>query len=63
MLDPLDRTLAGAAIDDEPLTEGELRDITESRERFKNNPGIPFEQVIAELGLTMEEVENHQDPA
>jgi hypothetical protein len=63
MLDPLDRTLANAAIDDEPVSENEVRNIVESREWFKTNPGIPFEQVVAELGFTMEEVENHQDPA
>ncbi len=63
MLDPLDRALAGAEIDDEPLTDEEKRDIEASREWFKHNQGIAFEQVVADLGLTMEEVKNYRDPA
>ncbi|MGA2118152.1 MAG: hypothetical protein ABSH56_25795 [Bryobacteraceae bacterium] len=37
--------------------------VAEAREWFKPNPGIPFEQVVAELGFTMEEVKNYQDPS
>ena len=42
--------------------EEEERAVRESREWFKHNPGIPFEQVVAELGFTMEEVKSYQDP-
>jgi len=63
MLDPFDRALATAEIDDEPVTEEELRDIEASREWFQHNPGTPFEQVVTELGLTMEEVTNYKDPS
>lgn len=63
MLDPLDRALATAEIDDEPVTEQERRDIEASREWFEHNQGTPFEQVVAELGFTMEEVTNYKDPA
>jgi len=63
MLDPVSRALANAPIDDEPITEEEERDVAEAREWLKHNPGIPFEQVVAELGLTMEEVRNYQDPS
>jgi hypothetical protein len=56
MLDPFDRALATAEIDDEPVTEEERRAIEASREWFKHNNGIPFEQAVAELGFTMEEV-------
>ena len=62
MLDPVSRALANAPIDDEPVTEEEERAVAEAREWLKHNPGIPFEQVVAELGLTMEEVRNYQDP-
>jgi hypothetical protein len=58
LLDPLDRALAMAEIDDEPVTEEERREIEASEEWFKHNEGIPFEQVVAELGFTMEEVTN-----
>ncbi len=63
LLDPFDRALATAEIDDEPVTREDLRDIEASREWFKHNQGIPFEQVVAELGLTMEEVTNYKDPS
>ena len=63
MLDPVSRALASAPIDDEPVTEEEERDVAEAREWFKHNAGIPFEQAIAELGFTMEEVKNYRDPA
>jgi hypothetical protein len=62
MLDPVSRALANAPIDDEPITEEEERAVAEAREWLKHNPGIPFEQVVAELGLTMEEIRNYQDP-
>ena len=62
LLDPLDRALAAADLDDEPVTEIERRDIEVSREWFKHNEGIPFEHVVAKLGLTMEEVAKYKDP-
>jgi len=37
--------------------------VAEAREWLKHNPGIPFEQVVTELGFTMEEIKNHQDPS
>jgi hypothetical protein len=61
LLDPFDRALAFAEIDDEPVTQEERRDIEASREWSQRNQGIPFEQVVAELGFTMEEVTNYND--
>jgi hypothetical protein len=58
MVYPVSRALANAPVDDEPTTEDEERAVAEAREWLKNNPGIPFEQVVTELGLTMEEVQN-----
>jgi hypothetical protein len=63
MVDPVSLALANAPIDDEPVTQEEERAATEAREWLKHNPGIPFEQVVAELGFTMEEIRNYQDPA
>jgi hypothetical protein len=63
MVDPVSRALANAPIDDEPITEEEERAVAEAREWLKHNPGIPFEQVVADLGFTMEEVKNYQDPS
>ncbi len=63
MLDPVSRALANAPTDDEPVTEEEERAIAEARVSLKRNGGIPFEQAVAELGFTMEEVRNYQDPS
>jgi hypothetical protein len=62
IVDPVSVALRDAPIDDEPITEEEERAVKESREWLKHNPGIPFEKVVAELGFTMEEVKNYQDP-
>jgi hypothetical protein len=47
--------------DDEELTEEDRRAVAASRDYFRQNPegGIPFEQVVAECGLTMDQV-RHQ---
>lgn len=62
MLDPVSRALANAPLDDEPITEEEERAVAEARASLHRNGGTPFEQVVAELGFTMEEVKNYQDP-
>jgi hypothetical protein len=63
MVDPVAAALRNAPIDDEPVTEEEERAVEEAREWLKHNPGIPHEEVIAELGFTMEEVKNYRDPS
>ena len=37
--------------------------LTEAREWLKRNEPIPHEQVLAELGITLEEIENYREPA
>lgn len=63
MLDPVARALAHAPLEDEEISEEEERTVAESREWLRHNKGIPFEQVVAELGFTMEEVRDYQDPS
>jgi hypothetical protein len=48
--------------DDEPLTEKDRRAIAASREYFQQNPagGVPFEQVVADLGFTMDQIRGNQ---
>ncbi len=58
MLDPVSRALANAPLDNEPVSEEEEQAVARSREWFKHNQGIPFEQVVTELGFTMEEIRN-----
>lgn len=62
MLDPVSRAIANAPFDDEPLTAEEEISLAESREWLKHNKGIPHEQVLAELGITQEEVELFREP-
>ncbi len=61
MIDP-DIVSPQGAYDDEPVTEEEERAVAESKEWFKHNQGIPMEEVVAELGLTMEQIRGHQGP-
>ncbi len=63
MLDPVSRAIANAPVDDEPLTPEEARALDEAREWLRHNTPIPHEQVLAELGITLEEIENYKEPA
>jgi hypothetical protein len=58
MLDPVSRAIANAPLDDEPVTAEEEKALAEAREWRKHNKGIPHEQVLAELGITQEEINN-----
>jgi hypothetical protein len=62
MLDPVSRAIANAPIDDEPITPEEAKALDQAREWFKHNQGIPHEQVLAELGITQEEIERFKEP-
>jgi len=48
--------------DDEPLTEEDRRAVTASREYFRRNPegGVSFEQVVADLGFTMDQIRGNR---
>jgi hypothetical protein len=63
MIDPVSRALANAPPEDEEISADEMRAIEEALEWSRHNPAIPFEQVLAELGFTMEEVNDVQEPA
>ena len=60
LLDPATRTLATIPFEDEEISEEEEQAVARSIEWFKHNEGIPFEQVVAECGFTMEEIRNHK---
>jgi hypothetical protein len=62
IVDPVARAIANAPFDDEPITPEEAKALEESREWSKNNPGIPHEQVLAEIGITQEEIERYKEP-
>jgi hypothetical protein len=61
MLDPISRAIANAPYD-EPVTAEEEKSLTEAREWSKHNKGILHEQVLAELGITQEEIDHFQEP-
>ncbi|MDP2997515.1 MAG: hypothetical protein Q8N47_08505 [Bryobacterales bacterium] len=63
MLDPVSRAIANAPVDDEPLTAEGAQALDEAREWLKHNRPIPHEQVLAELGITREEIESYKEPA
>ena len=47
--------------DDDELTEEDRRAVAASREFFqKGGTGIPFEQVVVDLGFTMDQVRGHK---
>jgi hypothetical protein len=49
-------TMVDPAIEDEEISDEEGRAVARSKEWFRHNEGIPFEQVVAELGFTMEQI-------
>ena len=63
MTDPETASIRHAPVDDEPVNEEEERAVAASKEWFQSNPGIPFEEVVADLGFTMEQVRGHKGPA
>jgi hypothetical protein len=68
LLDPADRALATAPVEDEEIGEEEEQAVARSKEWFQHNEGIPFGQVATDLGFTMEQIRSHRsdeehDPA
>ena len=55
MLDPIDRKLALAPLDDEQESEEERQAVAEAIESLKRNGGVPMEEVLPDFGLTMED--------
>jgi hypothetical protein len=60
LLAPADRTLAITPVEDEEISEEEEQAVARSKEWFKHNEGIPFEEVVAGLGFTMDQIRNHR---
>jgi hypothetical protein len=62
LLDPVARAIANAPVDDEPVSAEEEKALAESREWLKHNEAIPHEQVLAELGITQDEIDRFREP-
>ena len=49
--------------EDEEISKEEEQAVARSKEWFKHNEGFPFEQVVADLGFTMDQIRgNSKDP-
>src|SRR5215472_2042009 len=58
MLDPVARAVAKAVPDNEPLTPEEEGALDQACNWLKHNRAIPNEEVLAEFGITPEEIEH-----
>ena len=56
-------TIVNPAFEDEEISEEEEQAVARSKEWFKHNRGTPFEDVVAEMGFTVEQIRNHKEPA
>jgi hypothetical protein len=65
ILDPVSRALANAPLEDEEISEEEMRAVAASKAWVAEHPGegIPFEDLLAEFGVTAEELRHRQDAA
>jgi hypothetical protein len=64
MLDPISRPIANAPVDDEPEAEEERQAVAESKAWFKGgHRGMPQEEMLAEFGLTTDDLKNPKNPA
>jgi len=61
-LDPVARAIANAPVDDEPESEQERQAVAEADEWLQHNRPIPFEEVLADFDLTIEDVRNYKEP-
>jgi hypothetical protein len=62
MLDPVSRAISNAPLDDEPETDEERRAVAEAKEWLRLHPGIPFEEVLADFGLTLKDLDHSKEP-
>ena len=65
MLDPVSRAIANAPIDDEPETDAEREAVAASKAWMAEHPGqgIPFEALLADFGISAEELRHSQEAA
>jgi hypothetical protein len=56
-------TIVSHDFEDEEIGDEEEQAVARSKEWLKRNKGIPFEDVVTELGFTMEQVLNHKERA
>jgi hypothetical protein len=64
MLDPVSRAIAQAPADDEPVTAEERQALARSEAWFeeRGGRGIPMEEMLADFGLTMDDLAEKHGP-
>ena len=55
MLSPLDRKLALAPVDDEPVDPADVAAIQAGITSLEQNGGVPLDEVLADFGLTADD--------
>ena len=55
MLDPVSRAIANAPAEDEEVSAEEERVVAGAREWLKHNKPIPHQEVLADLGFTLDD--------
>ena len=59
MLDPVSQAIANAPVDDEPESVAERQAVAASKEWFRSNPeGVPLQEILAEFGATLDDLED-----
>jgi hypothetical protein len=58
MLDPVSRAIANAPVDDEAETAEERQAVAEAKEWLTHHPGIPFEEILSDFDLTIDDLRN-----
>ena len=48
-------------MEDEEIGEEEHRAVARSKEWFKHHEGTPFEDVVTEMGFSMEQIRNYKE--
>lgn len=61
MLDPVAHAVANAPRDNEPLTPEEEKALDQACSWLKRNRAIPNEEVLAEFGITPEEIKHYKE--
>jgi hypothetical protein len=64
LLDPVTTAIAAAPLDDEPLSPEDSQALERSEAWFegRGGNGIPMEEVLADFGLTMEDLAENDVP-
>jgi len=62
MLDPVSRAISTAPEDDEPESDAARDAVARSKAWFERHPaqGIPHEEVLAEFGVTSDDLKNQK---